>query len=80
MTLYTCLEQYLRLTHPLMPFVTEELWQRLPQRELLDSTPSIMLSSYPTSESSWFNPEKEEDMLIVTSAIHSARYELLLLF
>lgn len=73
MTLYTCLEQYLRLTHPLMPFVTEELWQRLPQRELLDSTPSIMLSSYPTSESSWFNPEKEEDMLIVTSAIHAAR-------
>eukprot|EP00604_Paraphysomonas_vestita_P004168 CAMPEP_0174821978 /NCGR_PEP_ID=MMETSP1107-20130205/11936_1 /TAXON_ID=36770 /ORGANISM="Paraphysomonas vestita, Strain GFlagA" /LENGTH=974 /DNA_ID=CAMNT_0016039717 /DNA_START=170 /DNA_END=3095 /DNA_ORIENTATION=- len=72
MTLYTCLEQYLRLTHPLMPFVTEELWQRLPNRELLDSTPTIMLSNYPTAESSWFNPEKEEDMTIVTSAIHAA--------
>ena len=31
-TLYVCLEHFLRLTHPLMPYVTEELWQRLPGR------------------------------------------------
>ena len=45
-TLYTCLDHGLRLLHPFMPFVTEELWQRLPRRPN-DSTPSIMLSSYP---------------------------------
>ncbi len=46
-TLYTCLDHGLRLLHPFMPFVTEELWQSLPRRPN-DSTPSIMLSKYPT--------------------------------
>ena len=45
-TLYTCLDYGLRLLHPIMPFVTEELWQRL-QRRPNDSTPSIMVSSFP---------------------------------
>jgi valyl-tRNA synthetase len=47
-TLYTCLDYGLRLLHPFMPFVTEELWQRLP-RMRNDSTPSIMLSSFPVA-------------------------------
>ena len=46
-TLYTCLDHGLRLLHPFMPFVTEELWQRLPRRPN-DPTPSIMLAKYPT--------------------------------
>ncbi len=45
-TLYTCLDHGLRLLHPFMPFVTEELWQRLPRRPN-DPTPSIMVSLYP---------------------------------
>jgi valyl-tRNA synthetase len=45
-TLYTCLDYGLRLLHPFMPFVTEELWQRLPRRPN-DTTPSIMLASFP---------------------------------
>ena len=45
-TLYTCLDHGLRLLHPFMPFVTEELWQRLSRRPN-DTTPSIMVSGYP---------------------------------
>jgi valyl-tRNA synthetase len=45
-TLYTCVDHGLRLLHPFIPFVTEELWQRLPRRPG-DSTPSIMVSSFP---------------------------------
>jgi hypothetical protein len=34
-TLWTCLDCGLRLLHPFMPFVTEELWQRLPRNPAL---------------------------------------------
>lgn len=45
-TLYICLDYGLRILHPFMPFVTEELWQRLPRRPN-DSTPSIMVAEFP---------------------------------
>lgn len=47
-TLYTCLDATFRMLHPFMPFVTEELWQRLPRRPD-DSCPSIMVAAYPTA-------------------------------
>ena len=50
-TLYTVLDNGLRLLHPFMPFVTEELWQRLPRRPQ-DKTKSIMLARYPEAVSS----------------------------
>lgn len=46
-TLWIALDQGLRLLHPIMPFVTEELWQRLPGRGTLGESESIMLSPYP---------------------------------
>jgi len=50
-TLYTALESGLLLMHPFMPFLTEELWQRLPRREG-DSTKSIVIAEYPEYNSS----------------------------
>lgn len=48
-TLWLCLDNGLRLLHPFMPFVTEELWQRLPSPEGDYKRPaSIMISEYPT--------------------------------
>ena len=44
--LYTCLDVALRLTHPLMPFVSEELFQRLPRRTDHEP-PSICVTPFP---------------------------------
>jgi valyl-tRNA synthetase len=43
--LFHCLETGLRLLHPMMPFVTEELWQRLPR--LPGDAESIVVAPYP---------------------------------
>jgi valyl-tRNA synthetase len=45
-SLYTVLESSLRLMHPFLPFITEELWQRLPRRPG-DKTESIVIAQYP---------------------------------
>ena len=42
-----------RLLHPFMPFVTEELWQRLPRRADQTQLQSIMLAPYPREEPAW---------------------------
>jgi valyl-tRNA synthetase len=48
-TLWICLETGLRLLHPFMPYVTEELWQRLPQpKDSSRRKDSIMISEYPS--------------------------------
>ena len=72
-TLYTVIEHYLRLCHPLMPFVTEELWQRLPNREHLTTVPSIMISAYPSAVPTAFNPVVEEQMDLIKEMIICAR-------
>lgn len=46
-TLYTCLDEGLKLLHPFMPFVTEELWQRLPRRASDQQYETIALAKYP---------------------------------
>ncbi|KAI9806976.1 MAG: Valine--tRNA ligase, mitochondrial [Piccolia ochrophora] len=57
-TLYTALEGALTLIHPFMPFLTEELWQRLPRRPG-DSNPSIVKAAYPEYDSSLDDPASE---------------------
>lgn len=44
-TLYTTLEYGLKLLSPFMPFVTEELYQRLPRKDV--TCPSICVANYP---------------------------------
>ena len=45
-TLIEMLESLLRLLHPIMPFITEEIWQQVAPRAEIDA-PTIMLQPYP---------------------------------
>ncbi|KAI9149980.1 valyl-tRNA synthetase [Paramyrothecium foliicola] len=57
-TLYTALEGALVLSHPFLPFITEELWQRLPRRPD-DETKSIMVAKYPEWDQQFDNADAE---------------------
>ena len=46
------------MIHPFMPFLTEELWQRLPRRPD-DTTPSIVRAAYPQYDADLYDPESE---------------------
>uniref|UniRef100_A0A8C1RXH7 Valine--tRNA ligase n=1 Tax=Cyprinus carpio TaxID=7962 RepID=A0A8C1RXH7_CYPCA len=73
-TLYTCLEVGLRLLSPIMPFVTEELFQRLPRRRAQDSPPSICVTPYPeTSEFCWHSEDVDRQMEFVMSVVKTIR-------
>ncbi|MHB8173646.1 MAG: valine--tRNA ligase [Nitrospirota bacterium] len=50
-------ERALRLLHPIMPFITEEVWQSLP---LKDKPESIMTAPYPMIDSSLIDADAEE--------------------
>lgn len=69
------LEKALRLLHPFMPFVTEELWQSLKQR-LPDGSQmpaSIMIAPYPFADDKAFAPEAERVMDSVIEIVRSIR-------
>uniref|UniRef100_A0A8P4G0H1 Valine--tRNA ligase n=1 Tax=Dicentrarchus labrax TaxID=13489 RepID=A0A8P4G0H1_DICLA len=73
-TLYTCLEVGLRLLSPIMPFVTEELYQRLPRRRPQTDPPSISVTSYPdTEEFCWHSEEVDRDMEFIMSVVKTIR-------
>jgi len=69
------LEKALRLLHPFMPFVTEELWQSLKQRLSGGSNmpASIMIAPYPAADDKAFAPEAERVMDSVMEIVRSIR-------
>ena len=72
-TLVHVLETSLRALHPFVPFLTEELWQRLPRPA---SRPvSIALAPYPTTADGRPDDDAERDMALLMSAIGAARFD-----
>jgi valyl-tRNA synthetase len=67
-TLVTVLEATLRLLHPFMPFITEELWQRLPH-----DGESIMVAAYPKASRNGHDAEAERQMAVLFQAVTAIR-------
>ncbi|MGE4357550.1 MAG: valine--tRNA ligase [Candidatus Omnitrophota bacterium] len=67
------LETFLRLLHPFMPFITEELWQKIKGRYRGISGESIMISRWPEYEHELINEKAEEGMEIIQEIIKGVR-------
>src|SRR3990167_9428716 len=71
-TLVYVLETLLRLLHPIIPYITEEIWQRIAPH-LHQKTTSIMLAAYPQVEQKWVNQQAEEELNWLKNLIISIR-------
>ena len=61
-------ERTLRLLHPFMPFITEELWQALPH-----AGASIMIAPWPEPNAALRDAQAEAAMTLVMDVVTSAR-------
>lgn len=72
--LLATLEAALRLAHPIMPFITEEIWQIIaPMLGLAKAGDSIMLASFPVANAQRINDQAESDMVWLQSLIGAVR-------
>jgi valyl-tRNA synthetase len=67
------LDSSLRLLHPAMPFITEEIWQNLRPMLSGKSAESIMIASYPTADPSAIDDDIEKQMAIVIDIVRAIR-------
>jgi valyl-tRNA synthetase len=70
-TLLEVLETTLRLLHPFMPFITEEIWQRLPKSRT--APPSILVARYPRPQKRQLDPAAEADIATVMTVVSGIR-------
>jgi len=74
-TAFYVLDRFLRLLHPFMPFITEELWQRIPFSK---ETESIMVSTWPEPDDFTFEDEASdfEFLIELIKNIRELRHEI----
>jgi valyl-tRNA synthetase len=68
--LFAAFDAALRLLHPFMPFLTEELWHQLPQRA---GAKSIALEQFPSAKPEWINTTAETQYTLLQSVITELR-------
>jgi valyl-tRNA synthetase len=62
-TLSHVLETAMKLLHPFMPFLTEEIWQQLPKQS--GATGSIMITYYPKTDERFVDEKAESEMALL---------------
>ncbi len=70
-TLAHVLEQTLRMLHPMVPFVTEEIWQKLPKPGHLPA--SLMITIYPKGDARLIDEVAEREMALVKECAVAVR-------
>lgn len=78
LTLYTVLEQFIRLAAPFTPFIAEEIYQNLVRSVDENAAESVHLTEFPSYNPDFINQEIEqemEDLLKVVSMARAARNE-----
>lgn len=71
-TLIRVLSSILKLLHPIMPFITEEIWQRV-TKITGENEDTILLSTYPVVTESWIDVTIEEEMDWLKAVIQAIR-------
>lgn len=73
--LETVMDRFLRLLHPIMPYLTEEIWGFLPKNRGSEEDPDKMLitSEWPKSNPSLIDPEAEKEFDLVIETIRALR-------
>ncbi len=72
-TLVTVLDQALRLLHPIVPFVTSELWSRLPAHEGDARAPDLIVARWPEADEAWSSEDVEQRMATLQELIVEVR-------
>ena len=72
-TLLRILEVSLRLLHPIMPFITEELWQTIAPMCDAKTADSIMLAPFPVYDSEWIDQTAFDKMNTLQELIGAVR-------
>jgi len=64
-------DRLMRLLHPFIPFITEEIWQKLPKRP--NEAAAVTLSAFPTAMPGWADASAEADVAYIQQIVTTIR-------
>jgi valyl-tRNA synthetase len=64
-------DRLMRLLHPFIPFITEEIWQKLPKRS--GEAAAVTLAAFPAGEAAWADADAERDVQYIQQIVSTIR-------